>query len=215
MAALDRGLPDRVLVLKPNWIEEILAGRKLWELRGENLHLRGIVALAAKGELFGEVTIEHAMLVGIRDAEGTLLAPAGNEQNFLALPANMDKHRVKDLKVMSGPLRYASRVPYRHPPGAIKFVDLTKPGVLTAVPTPSAGCAPSLLEDRAAKRRRTMRRPAAGAAKERRRCRLTPLASGVSAQGASCDCDRSDSFIGNLKSHCGHLPVQSAACCLH
>ena len=96
MAALDRGLPDRALVLKPNWIEEILAGRKLWELRGENLHLRGIVALASKGELFGEVTIEHAMLVGIRDAEGTLLAPAGNEQNFLALPANMDKHRVKD-----------------------------------------------------------------------------------------------------------------------
>ena len=175
MAALDRGLPDRALVLKPNWIEEILAGRKLWELRGENLHLRGIVALAAKGELFGEVTIEHAMLVGIRDAEGTLLAPAGNEQNFLALPANMDKHRVKDLNsisysrvfawVMSGPLRYASRVPYRHSPGAIKFVDLTKPGVLTAVPTPSAGCAPSSLEDRAAKRRRTMRRPAAGAAK--------------------------------------------------
>ena len=129
------------------------------------------MALAAKGELFGEVTIEHAMLVGIRDAEGTLLAPAGNEMNFLALPANMDKHRVKDLASISYSrvfawvisVRYASRVPYRHPPGAIKFVDLTKPGVLTAVPTPPAGCAPPSLEDRAAKRRRTMRRPAAGA----------------------------------------------------
>ena len=95
------------------------------------------MALAAKGELFGEVTIEHAILVSIRDAEGTLLAPAGNEQNFLALPANMDKHRVKDLNsiscsrvfawVISGPLRYASRVPYRHPPGAIMeaFKDAT------------------------------------------------------------------------------------------
>ena len=150
-------------------------------------------------------------MVGIRDAEGTLLAPAGNEQNFLALPANMDKHRVKDLAsisysrvfawVISGPLRYASRVPYRHPPGAIKFVDLTKPGVLTAVPTPPAGCAPPSLEDRAAKKDVepcVVRPPVLPKWMERRRRRLTPL-SGVSAQGASCDCDRSDSFISNIK----------------
>ncbi|CAE7926331.1 pif1, partial [Symbiodinium necroappetens] len=100
MAVADRDLPTRALVVEPVWIEEILAGRKTWELRGQNCHLRGAVALAARGKLLGEVTFEQAMMVGERDAGGTLLAPQGRERDFLALPENVAQHRVENFTAL-------------------------------------------------------------------------------------------------------------------
>ena len=173
MAIVDGGLPARALVVKPVWIEEILAGRKTWELRGQNSHVRGIVALAAGGELLGEVTFENAFQVGERDAGGTLLAPRGRERDFLALPENVARHRVEAFAalpytrvwawVMSRPVRYPSPVPYCHPIGAVRFVEFTKPGVLQVraeLPT-AAGAASSTGADQPVKRRRILQRPSA------------------------------------------------------
>ena len=175
MAVADRDLPTRALVVEPVWIEEILAGRKTWELRGQNCHLRGAVALAARGKLLGEVTFEQAMMVGERDAGGTLQAPQGRERDFLALPENVAQHRVENFTalpysrvwawVMSHPVRYPSPVPYRHPLGAVKFVDLTRAGVLLKVnaelPSGASSAASSTAAAQPVKRRRTLRRPAA------------------------------------------------------
>ena len=84
-------LPARALLVQPHWCDEILAGRKTWEIRGSSLGVRGRVALAAcgTGTLVGEITFVDALPVGRRDEGGTLLAVPGNEIHFMALP---EKH---------------------------------------------------------------------------------------------------------------------------
>ena len=101
-----------------------------------------VVALAAcgTGTLVGEITFVDAPPVGRRDEGGTLLAVPGNEIHFMALPENMSKHGVNDLNsiryrrvwawVLESPQRYEPAVPYRHPTGAVQFVDLGRPGIL-------------------------------------------------------------------------------------
>ena len=84
------------------------------------------------------------MPVGERDGGGTLLAPQDRERDFPALPDKILKHRVENFAtmpcsrvwawVMSHPLRYPFPVSYNQPLGAVKFVDLNKPGVLQVKP---------------------------------------------------------------------------------
>ena len=98
-------LPARALLVQPHWCDEILAGRKTWEIRGSSLGVRGRVALAAcgTGTSVGEITFVDALPVGRRDEGGTLLAVPGNEIHFMALPENMSKQGVNDLKFHSLP----------------------------------------------------------------------------------------------------------------
>ena len=48
-------------------------------------------------DLMGEVTFQHAMLIGKQDAGNALVAQPGQEHNFPGLPGNMSKHRVEDV----------------------------------------------------------------------------------------------------------------------
>lgn len=145
-------LPSRALVIHAKWLEPIFSGKKIWEVRGQSLKLRGRVSLACEGQLVGEIEFTDALRVGERDAGNTLVAVRGHEQHFIALPKNKEKTCVEDLAaipytrlyawVMTNPRRYSHPICYRHPQGAQKFVDLTRPGVVPAA-TPAAGASGS------------------------------------------------------------------------
>ena len=119
-------LPARALLVQPHWCDEILAGRKTWEIRGSSLGVRGRVALAAcgTGTSVGEITFVDALPVGRRDEGGTLLAVPGNEIHFMALPENMSKQGVNDLNSIRY-RRCSVPAPYWR-----QFVDLGRPGIL-------------------------------------------------------------------------------------
>ena len=129
MAVVTNRLPSKALTVQSHWIEEILSGRKVWELRNQSRRLRGEVAVVANGQLLGQVNFDDAFLVSERDSGHAVIAPPGNEQNFLALAGNMAKHGVQDLGstaytrvwawVMSSPARYSLPVPYRHLTGQL------------------------------------------------------------------------------------------------
>ena len=134
------GLPARALLIQARWLEPIFAGDKTWEVRGKNLHLRGRACLAHGGHLVGEVEFIDTHPIGTRDAGNALVAVPGHEHHFIGLQQNQAKTCVEDLTifnysrlfawVMKNPRRYTQPIPYRHPVGAIQFVNLTRPGVL-------------------------------------------------------------------------------------
>lgn len=106
------------LIIDEPWISKILAGEKTWEMRSENTKKREQIGLIAKGS--GKV-------VGVATLIDSL-GPLSEE----ALASNQDLHRVplellgkwRCAWVLSDVRRLRTPVPYAHPPGAVKFVNL-------------------------------------------------------------------------------------------
>jgi hypothetical protein len=116
-------LPDRALVIKPNWLDLILAGKKSWELRGTSTRIRGNIALAASGTglLYGTIKISNC------------LGPFDTRE----LKTHFQDHKVCDdlldrinyratyAWVLSDPQKFAVPMPYKHPTGAVIWVKLS------------------------------------------------------------------------------------------
>ena len=134
--------PEVALLVQRPWIDHILNGDKIWEMRSTNCLRRGRIALACSGTglLLGEVDVVDAKLVACKDEGGALVA-AGGHEDFLMLPQNLPKHRlaVDDVRaldyprwwawVLSNPKWYREPVPYVHPLGAVNWVKLADTNV--------------------------------------------------------------------------------------
>lgn len=113
----------RGLLIKSPWIEEILQGRKTWEIRGSNTNIRGKIALIRSGSGLVVGTCE------LVDVKGTLTLPE--------MRRNVDKHCIplNDLErglyyektyawVLKNAKPLKTPIPYKHPSGAIIWVKL-------------------------------------------------------------------------------------------
>jgi hypothetical protein len=109
------------LIIKEPWIDLILDGKKPWEIRGSNTKIRGKICLIKSGSglIVGECEIVNSKLV-----------------SHESLIQNQDKHCI-DIKhwsqipyrkphawVMQNPVRYKEPIPYKHPQGAVIWVNL-------------------------------------------------------------------------------------------
>jgi hypothetical protein len=114
------------LISKSPHIENILAGKKTWEIRSSNTNIRGEIALIKGGS---------GLVVGkcnIVDVIGPI--------STYDLKTNLDKHCVPIEKfdqifggykkiyawVLDNALEFDNKIPYSHPKGAIIWVDLDK-----------------------------------------------------------------------------------------
>ena len=107
------------LIIKDPYADYILDGKKTWELRGSNTHIRGRVAIIKSGtkQVFGTVNLCDCLPVTLKILK-----------NF------SDRHCVKDLKgikykqvfawVVKDPHRYSKPKSYIHPNGAVVWVNL-------------------------------------------------------------------------------------------
>ena len=109
------------LIIDEPWINLIISGEKTWEMRSRNTLVRGRIALIRKGS---------KMVIGVADLVSTLPKLSQSE-----LKANVGKHRVPETEISrdfkhsiawvmqrAQPLR--EPVPYRHPAGAVIWVNL-------------------------------------------------------------------------------------------
>ena len=112
MAAPQRG--DRILVLRPHWLNLILAGEKTLEIRGRNLSA-GNYWLGTRGMIHGFAILEPAMLINTAQAWQELRHRHRVESNELpykttyALPVRRCR-------------RVTTPIPYVHPRGAVGIV---------------------------------------------------------------------------------------------
>lgn len=107
------------LIIKKPWIDLILDGKKIWEVRGSNTKIRGKIALIESGS--GKVVGECEILDSISLDERTY-------------KENIDKHLIENIIQMpykktyawciEKPQRYKEPKTYRHPKGAIIWVKI-------------------------------------------------------------------------------------------
>jgi hypothetical protein len=119
------------LLVKQPWIDKILAGQKTWELRGSRARIRGSIALIERGT---------GTVVGVCelvDVHGPLTRAALRRTTARhRVPATQFRNRLRFRRTYAWQLRGARRlrrpVPYRHPSGAVSWVNLPS-GVATAI----------------------------------------------------------------------------------
>lgn len=170
---------DRALILKPNWVEEILYRGKDIELRSCATKVRGRVALASGGKLFGEVTIKNCFLnVCQRDRDGMWedISPWSwdglyHRHHVCAFDCGPLLRTWKKIYAweLESPVAYNSPKDFFHPPGAVIWVILKhddnqpqqqhcgQSGPVSDPPAPSPGHA--LEGSKSTKRKRLTDRP--------------------------------------------------------
>ena len=109
----------KALIIKQPWIDYILDGKKTWEIRGCKTNIRGKIELIQSGS---------GLVVGsciIIDCKELTLKEYSN---------NIDKHNILEIKtlpykrtyawVISDAIRFDKPRKYKHPKGAIIWVNL-------------------------------------------------------------------------------------------
>ncbi len=114
------------LVIADPWVDLILSGRKVWEIRGEPVSKRGPFAILRKGS--GTI----AGIVTLVDSKGPLSSAELRTTNHLhAVPVERFdgeyRYGTPYAWVLESPIRLPRPVPYRHPSGAVKWVNLDAP----------------------------------------------------------------------------------------
>ncbi|HVU21973.1 MAG TPA: hypothetical protein VHE09_14675 [Rhizomicrobium sp.] len=122
----------KALIIDEPWIEKILSGLKTWEMRKHNCNLRGWIGLIRKGS---GLVVGVAEILGSETPIATLAEYADSEHRHGVPP---ERQRLAFNEGWRTPwvLQHAKRlvkpVPYKHPSGAVIWVNL-HPSVAKAV----------------------------------------------------------------------------------
>jgi hypothetical protein len=111
------------LIIKEPWIDLILTGEKVWEIRGSNTKIRGTIALIKSGS--GSVV----GLCDLKDVVGPLsLSKFRRSKSFHAIPSNQLKNGLPYQNtyawILDNTIYLRKPVSYRHPRGAVIWVNL-------------------------------------------------------------------------------------------
>ena len=109
----------KALIIKKPWIDLILDGKKIWEIRGSNTKIRGKIELIQSGS---------GLIVCKCEIKDCIKLDLNLYQN------NLDKHCIKETTclpyhntyawVLQNPQKYDNPIPYKHPMGAVIWVKL-------------------------------------------------------------------------------------------
>ena len=107
------------LIIREPWIDYILSGKKVWEIRGSNTTIRGRIALIKSGTstILGEANLINSIKLDLSKYY-----------------VNKDKHCIDNVDslpykntygwVLSDVKKYKTPEKYRHPKGAVIWVNL-------------------------------------------------------------------------------------------
>ena len=122
----------KALIVDEPWITAILSGQKTWEMRKGVCKIRGPVALIRKGS--GHV-VGVAEVTDCRPPLTTPTAYAAAESLHRIPPARQERAFADGWRtpwVLAGARPLSRPVPYRHPSGAVIWVNL-EPDTATKV----------------------------------------------------------------------------------
>jgi hypothetical protein len=128
-----QGVPCRGLLIRDPYISDILTGRKRWELRGFPTRIRGPLGLikSTSGRVFGECVLRECL--GPIDLETLLHSPEIGPHDLTEIQCageapytDADGRSSTYAWVLDDVRAYSQPVPYRHPSGAVTFVDLAR-----------------------------------------------------------------------------------------
>lgn len=107
------------LIIKKPWIDLILSGKKVWEIRGCLTNKRGTIELIQSGS---------GLIIGCCELIDCI------KLDLKVYKKAIDKHCIKNVEtlpykstyawVITNPVRYEKPKPYKHPNGAVIWVKL-------------------------------------------------------------------------------------------
>ncbi|MNB81424.1 ASCH domain protein [compost metagenome] len=106
------------LIIKPKWADLILSGVKTWEIRGSRTQQRGTIGIikSRSGKVYGQVDLVECIPL-------TMYAWAENKDKHHVEYADIDYY-TPYAWVLTNPIIYPEPIPYRHPQGAVIWVNL-------------------------------------------------------------------------------------------
>jgi len=126
-------VPQRGLLIRDPYLSDILQGQKHWELRSFATRIRGPIGLikSTTGRVFGECVLREC--IGPLDIEVLLhsseIGPHDSReiQESGKLPYKNEAGESSTYAwVFEDVQAYPEPIPYRHPSGAVTFVDLKR-----------------------------------------------------------------------------------------
>jgi hypothetical protein len=107
------------LIIKEPWIDKILSGEKTWEIRGSNTKRRGTISLiqSGTGMIFGTVDLVDTIRVGFKEFRD------GRDKHQI-WSVGLPSYRQNWAWVLENPVRHPEPIPYKHPQGAVIWVNL-------------------------------------------------------------------------------------------
>ena len=108
------------LIIKEKWLNKIFSGDKTWEIRSSNTNIRGKIYLIQSGtkHIFGECDI-------IDSKKLTLLDYQNNKDKHCILKG-LENFPYKNTYawIISNAKKYEKPIPYKHPMGAVIWVNI-------------------------------------------------------------------------------------------
>lgn len=121
----DGAIDMKGLIIDSPHIDNILDGRKTWEMRSTGTKQRGLIALIRKGSGTVIGTVELIDSVGpLTDAERLAGQP-----HHLVPPERFERPEAAKYRhgwVVRSPCRFPRPIRYQHPPGAVIWVALNE-----------------------------------------------------------------------------------------
>ena len=114
----------KALLIKKKWLDLILSGEKTWELRGSNTARRGEIALieSGTGTIVGTCVVEGAEgPLSLSKLKRSKAMHGVAPKEFSDTPPYKRTH----AWILGKARRLRRPVRYRHPPGAVIWVDLS------------------------------------------------------------------------------------------
>lgn len=106
------------LIIKPHWADMVLSGVKPWEIRGSQTHQRGTIGIikSRTGKVWGSVDLIDCISL-------TLYEWATNKDKHHVPYADIN-YKTPHAWVFDNPIIYPEPIPYKHPQGAVIWVNL-------------------------------------------------------------------------------------------
>jgi len=108
------------LIIKKQWLNKIFDGIKTWEIRGCNTKIRGKILLIQSGtkHIYGECELVDCIKLNLKDYQ--------LNTNKHCIKTNLDTLPYKNTYawVLNNVKVYKSPIPYKHPIGAIIWVNI-------------------------------------------------------------------------------------------
>lgn len=115
------------LIIKSPWIDLILQGKKIWEIRGSNTKIRGKIALikSGTGKIYGTAELVDTKKLTFEEYQ--------RSKSYHQIPENITANAPYNnihAWVLENPVLFDEPIPYEHPQGAVIWVNLSQPNLI-------------------------------------------------------------------------------------
>lgn len=109
------------LIIKPPWIDYILDGHKIWEIRGARTNIRGEIFLIKSGTgcIYGKANLVDCFEISLGKYQESF-----NMHMIPRIYLDVLPYKKTFAWVINNAERFDVPIPYKHPKGAIIWVNI-------------------------------------------------------------------------------------------